>query len=286
MPRLEYRGILARPGPYKYKWGTEVKTWEELKKAFQRTQELKLTLGHPLTPDGRPRLATVEDYLGRVIPVINEEKQVIEGLFRFHDEEWDKIPEHLREKIVNDLPIEISAGFNPGKVINGSMTGMLYDHVALLADGENPICPLGECGINVRLESDSGDSIMTYEQATSTRDEPEEPAQEEKKEEESVVREGTGLITFTQEQFDKLISTLKPPEQPEEEAGAESLEEEKSEPEIEEPVTAKAPEPSLEPERAFPAGKPGKAKSPYLKEDGSVEVPSDIYLGATKRKKT
>lgn len=283
MPRLEYQAILARPGPYKYKWGTEVKTWEELKKAFQRTPELMLTLGHPLTPDGRPRIATMEDYLGRIVAIINEEKQVIEGIVKPHEEEWHKIPKHIQDRLVNDLPTEISAGFHPGRVAGGVMTGMLYNHIALLVDGENPICPLGECGINVRLESDDGEILMRYEQATSTKDEPEEQEKKETATDEQV----TGpLVTFTQEQFDKLISTLKPPEQPEEEAGAESLEEEKSEPEIEEPVTAKAPEPSLEPERAFPAGKPGKAKSPYLKEDGSVEVPSDIYLGATKRKNT
>ena len=163
----------------------------------------------------------------------------------------------------------------------GEQRDILYNHFAVLTQGENPTCPLGTCGINVRLESDNGDTRMTYEQATSTRDEPEE--QEEATDEQVT----EPLVTFTKEQFDKLISTLSPQEQPTEEAEAEPLEEEKSEPEeVEEPVPEPPQEPSLEPERAFPAGKPGKAKSPYLKEDGSVEIPSEIYLGGTKRKTT
>lgn len=284
MPKLEYRGILARPGPYKYKWGTEVKTWEELKKAFQRTPEIMLTLGHPLNSDGTPRFPNKEDFLGRVIPVVNEERQLFEGIFKFHEEEWDKIPDDIRKKIVNDEAIAISAGFPPPRMEDGVQRDILYNHFAVLTKGENPTCPLGECGINVRLESDSGESIMTYEQSTSTRDEPEE--QEKKEETTDGQATGSSVISFTEEQFDKLISTLKPQEQPIADAGAEPLEEEKSEPEeTEEPEKATPQEPSLEPERAFPAGKPGKAKSPYLKEDGSVEIPSEIYLGGTKKQK-
>lgn len=288
MPKLEYNGIIARPGTYRRKNGTTIiKTWEELKKAFSRTHELKLTLGHPITPDKQPRPANVRDFLGRVLPIINEKKQVIEGLFQFYTEPWESIPEHIRNMIVNDQPIEISVGYTSETDTQGVQTGMLHDHVALLTDGENPICPLDQCGINVRLESDDGGHNMTYEEATSTKDEPEEPA----KEKEPVTDEQvTGLVSFTQEQFDRLISTIKPQEQPAVEAEAKPLEgesddlQEKSEPQVEEPVPEPPPEPSLEPERAFPAGKPSKGKSPYLKEDGSVEVPSDIYLGGTKRK--
>ena len=92
MPKLEYRGIIARPGTYQRKQGIVRKTWEELKKAFQKTLELKLTLGHPMTPSKKPRPVESRDYLGRVIPIVNEEKQGIEGLFKIYDEDWDKLP--------------------------------------------------------------------------------------------------------------------------------------------------------------------------------------------------
>lgn len=289
MPRLEYRGILARPRAYTYKNGTEIKSWEELRRAFQRTQELKLTLGHPMTPDHRFRPVNADDYLGRVIPVINEEHQVIEGIFKFHDEEWERVPPHIRNKIVNDEAIEISAGFVAETNEQGVQTGMVYDHIAILADGENPVCPLGECGINVRLESDNGEdiTIMRYEQATSTKDEPEgeanAPEKTEKADEPAAARE-PATVTFTKEQFKELLEAIRPPE-----PSGDVKEDTEEEPDqTEEVETEEAPprEPSLEPERAFPAGSPAsKQKSPYLNDDGSVAIPSDIYLGGTSKKK-
>ena len=280
MPKLSYRGIIARPGTYKRKDGSSVtKTWEELKKAFQKTRELILTLGHPITPDGKPRLANIRDYIGRVLPIINEEKQVIEGDFLPHEEEWDKIPSNIQHMLESDLPLDISTG-QTSRNYEGIEQDALYNHIALLVDGENPICPLGECGINVRVESDDGDEItMTYEQATSTKDEEkDEPVQEEKVTKPEAPPQP---ISFTPEQFETLMSTLKPKEpQPTEDAGAEPAEEEKSPPDkVEEPVEAPTRQPSLVPEKAFPAGSPTPTKSPHLKDDGSVEIPSDTMLG-------
>lgn len=287
MPRLEYEGILARPGPYKYKWGTEIKTFEELKKAFQRKQELTLTLGHPMNPDGTPRIPNKEDYLGRIIPVINEEKQRIDGIFKFHDEEWDKIPPKFQDMLVNDESVAISAGFPPPTMVNGEQQDILYDHYALLVNSENPICPLGECGINVRLESDKGEiEIMRYEQASETKD----PEPEDKDEASETPK------YVTAEDLDRFKDALLDELRPKAEAGAEPVEEdigksddlpEKSEPEpVPEPVKEKPPEPSLEPERAFPAGKvTGRdIKSEYMDDDGTLKIPSEIYLGGTKKK--
>lgn len=281
MPRLEYHGVLARPGTYRRKNGkTITKTWEELKRSFNLTPELNLSLGHPMTPDGKYRSMSVKDYIGRVSKVINEEKQVIEGIFKIYDEGWDKIPSHIQDKLVNDEAIEISAGYmgSPGAL--GKQSLMLHDHIAILAGGESPVCPLDQCGINITLEGEDGDVIMTYEESTSTKDE--EP-KEEVKEQPPVTAQEPKLVTFTPEQFQELISTLKPPvQETTEDAGAEPEPIEEITPEE---VTA-PPEPSLEPERAFPAGKPTKGKSPYLKDSGVIEIPSDIFLGGTKRKTT
>jgi len=273
MPRLKYRAIIARPGIYKRKDGSTItKTWEELKKAFQRTPELPLTLGHPKGPS---RIPTVREYIGRVRTEINELKQVIEGDILPYDEDWDKIPQHIQERLDQDLPTELSTG-QMSRIIDGIERDALYNHVALLVDGEDPICPLGQCGVNIRLESDEGDiDIMTYEQATSTKETEEQPPKEEPQQA-PVER----VYTFTEAQFQELMAAIKPPAP---EAGAKEQEHADIEEAAPEEETAPPPEPTLEPERAFAAGGPEAKKSKYLKEDGSIEIPHDIYLGGTRR---
>ena len=281
MPKLEYYGIIARPGTFKRKDGSSVtKTWEELKKSFQLTQELKLTLGHPLTPDKRSRPTRAADFLGRIIPVINEEKQVIEGRFKFYDEPWGGIPEHIRGKIVNDEAVSISAGYTSRKQ-NGVETDMLHDHIALLVEGESPVCPLDECGINV--ESESGDDeIMTFEQAESTKEAPEEQPTEQPTEEKPQ------LITFTKDQFDQLLERIKPKEPEPVDAGAAP---EEQNPPPEEDETKEEPTPTTEPssgvpEGAFAAGSPEqKRPNPAIQADGSVVIPVDVYHHRGKKKK-
>lgn len=285
MPKYEYRGILARPGAYMYKWGTEIKTYEELKRAFERTPSLMLTLGHPLTPNGKPRIPEERDFIGRVDAVFNDERQVIEGVFKPYDGKyWERIPEHIRQKIVNDEPYGISLGYPQPLIVNGEQTDMLFNHCAVLRDGEDPTCPLGECGINVRLESSTGEIItMRYEQATSTRDEPEPEGKEETAEPPRAVTVAD-LDRFKAD----ILGAVKALVQPTEEAGAQPAEEELPSV-VEEPSPAEAPrpEPTLEPKRAFPAGSATeKNRFPYMKADGSVEVPVDIYMGKTKNKQT
>jgi len=46
---------------------------------------------------------------------------------------------------------------------------MFYTHVAVLRDTDDPKCPLGQCGINVRMESNSMTDYR-YEQATDPTD--------------------------------------------------------------------------------------------------------------------
>jgi hypothetical protein len=275
MPKLRYRGIIARPGTYKRKDGSTVtKTWEELRRAFQRTRELILTLGHPTTTDGKFRLPTTQEYLGRVLPIINEDKKVIEGDFLPHEEEWEKIPPDIRQALEEDLPLDTSTG-QMSRIIDGIERDALYNHVALLVNGESPICPLGECGINVRVESDEGDITMTIEQATSTKDE--EQPEEEVPQAPPATQQN---ITFTPEQFSKLLETLKPQPAESGEEPAKSQPDEETEPAPEPPPK----QPELEPQRAFPAGDvPGEKRPDLLKDDGSVVVPIDVYLGGLER---
>ena len=144
MPKAVRKGVLARPGEYKYEDTVEVQTVEELKASVDRQPSIMLTLGHP---GDNPK---VSDYIGRVDQTWNEEKQVVEGVFSFYDDHWLSIPESIRGKIIGNGPLSISAGISVVEVADGVQKGILYDHVALLRDGENPACPLGECGINVR----------------------------------------------------------------------------------------------------------------------------------------
>ncbi len=285
MPRLEYRGIFARPGWYNYPTGKEYKSFEELKRAAQRQPELMVTLGHPRKPDGTPRLPTVSDYVGRMVQVVNDDRELIEMVFKPHEEHWDKIPEELRERLEADLAVAISGGFTVDKVVNDIQEGLLYNHVGLVRDSEDPLCPLGECGINVRVETSEGEYVlMRYEQTSETKD----PEPEDKDEASETPK------YVTAEDLDRFKDALLDELRPKAEAGAEPVEEvvaensdEKSEPEpVPEPVKESPPEPSLEPERAFPAGKVAgrDIKSEYVDEDGTLKIPSEIYLGATKKK--
>lgn len=164
---IKRRGILARPGEYTYKdRGTEVKTYEELKAAAQRQPILTLTYGHP--KDGVPR---ARDFIGTVQQIPNDEKQRIDGAFWLYDE----TPPDILDKIVNGWPTKISAGFTVDNVEDDVQKGISYTHVAILQDGDDPKCPLGQCGVNVRMESNDD---YRYEQATDPAEEPAEPAPE------------------------------------------------------------------------------------------------------------
>ena len=275
MPKINYHGIVARPGTYKRKDGSTVtKTWAELKASFTLTPELNLSLGHPMTYDKKFSPMAYKDYIGRVHCVINEDKQVIEGIYKIYDEGWDKLPEHIKEKLENDEPLEISAGFMGKTGSSGKLSQTLHDHIALLVEGEAPVCPLGECGINVHLETDDGDEY-TMEQSTSTKDK--EPEKERPTEEPTA--QEPRMVTFTEEQFEKFMSRFEPKvqeTQPVDEAGADPTPEEEKPPEE---VTEKIPEePAKVPEGAFPAGSPDQERpNPAIQPGGSVVVPVDVY---------
>ncbi len=68
MPKAVVKGVLARPGEYKYEDIVEVQTAEELKASVDRQPSIMLTLGHP---GDNPK---VSDYIGRVDQTWNESR--------------------------------------------------------------------------------------------------------------------------------------------------------------------------------------------------------------------
>lgn len=157
------KGIIARPGPYTYKWGIEHKTAEELKRAISMTPTIPITYGHPI--EG---VIKRSDFIGRVKPTWNDEENGVEGEFWPYVEHWYKVPEEIQENIVNGEKWKISAGFNAEEVDDDDIQKDVYmDHVAILRKDENPVCPLDKCGINVRQESQSISRTKIYYEQTS-----------------------------------------------------------------------------------------------------------------------
>lgn len=128
-----------------------------------------MTLGHP--KGGIPRAS---DFIGTVNQKWNDAKQRVDAEFWFYDE----VPDEVRDKIVNGWPTPISAGFTVDTIEDSAQKGMFYTHVAVLRDSDDPKCPLGQCGINVRMESNSMTDQYRYEQATDPSD-PDRPKKTE-----------------------------------------------------------------------------------------------------------
>jgi len=154
---IKRKGIVAAPGIYKYGELSEIKTAEELKDAAERHPFVSLTLGHPI--DGWPM---AKEEIGTLHQKWNEKYNRVDGDFWFHDE---KIPDKLKKKLENNEPIPISAGYLIDSVdTDGTQHGMVWTHMAIL-EGEDPKCPLGTCGINIRMESNPN-RIVRYDQST------------------------------------------------------------------------------------------------------------------------
>jgi len=141
---IKRKGIVAVPGKYTYGDVTEIKTAEELRLAAERQPIIMMTMGHPV--DGVPR---AEDVIGTVSQKWNTDKNCVTGDFWFHDE---KIPDNIKQQLVNNQPVAISGGIMIDDIKDGVQEGIVYTHMAIL-DGEDPKCPLGTCGVNIRMES-------------------------------------------------------------------------------------------------------------------------------------
>ncbi len=137
---IKMKGILAVPGEHTKGEDTYIKPAEELKEAAFRQPILKLTYGH-VQGDPLP-----EQQIGTVSQKWCEKTQQVLGEFWLHEE---KIPEVLRQKIDNGEYIPISADYEADVDEEGNQSGFNYTHVAVI-DGEDPVCPVEECGIHRR----------------------------------------------------------------------------------------------------------------------------------------
>ncbi len=180
---IKMKGVVAVPGAYKYGDVVEVKTAAELKDAAQRNPIIPLTFGH--TVDGLPPTASMQ--IGTLSQKWSEEQQKVLGDFWFYEE---KIPESLRKKIDNGEHLPISAGLLLESVDeDGTQRGISYTHMAIL-EGEDPKCPLGTCGVNVRVESNTNRLVRLEQTAELTI-----PPEAEKKEIEATPIEAEPVTT-------------------------------------------------------------------------------------------
>jgi hypothetical protein len=267
------RGIIARPGPYTYAWGIEHKTAEELKRAIAMTPTIPITLGHPING-----VIKRSDFIGRVKPTWNDEEDAVEGEFWPYREHWHKVPKEIRENIVNGEIWKISASFNAEKVNDDIQKDVYMDHVAILQKGDDPVCPLDKCGINVRQESQSATGTKIYYEQTSeiggegimNDTEPKEETQ--KQEDDQSVQKPDDrdkkieVLTGQVEELTLMMKDLAATNKELSEQKPEATEEEK------EPVTAQTVEvPAPVPETVFPVG---SAADESLKhdEDGNIVI--------------
>ena len=179
---IKRKGVLAVPGDYPVGDITELTTADELKAATERQPSIPLTMGHP--PEclrGEPPLP--EHIIGTVHQKWFTGQNRAIADFMIFDEKTAQVPPKILEKYTHGEPISISPGIwrdiDRNNII---MRNMTYTHVALLNDGEDPRCPLGTCGVNLRLDSlntDGRQREMILWQKTELKEEiPKEPVPE------------------------------------------------------------------------------------------------------------
>lgn len=166
---IKRKGIVAVPGEFSYGDVVEIKDAEELRMAAERQPIIMLTHGHP--PDGVP---SAKDVIGTLHQRWNDEHQRVDGEFWFHEE---KIPDSIREKIANYEPVGISPGFMIDGIDDGVQRGIVYTHLAVL-DEDDPRCPLGQCGVNIRMDS-KGTRQVRFDQRTHLDSPPPDPKPQE-----------------------------------------------------------------------------------------------------------
>lgn len=154
---LKRKGILAVPGPYMFGDNQELTIAEELKAAAERQPTIPLTMGHP------PECLKGHDPLPEhIIGLVHQkwfggQNRAIAD-FMIHEEKAGQVTPDVLEKYKNGKPVGISPGiWRDIDRKDNIMRNMSYTHVALLNDTEDPRCPLGTCGVNLRLDSLSTD---------------------------------------------------------------------------------------------------------------------------------
>jgi hypothetical protein len=257
--------VIARPG-YNEKYKKDV-TWEELKRTFLLYKRI------PMIVAGGDHYGTIDpnNAIGFVEAKIDEDAQTIRGDDPvFYNEKFDTIPAELQRKLAHKEFIHASLGYEPYDNIRK------LDHIAIGVD--SPVFP----DIGFHAESN-----FHYEETEGMNKE------EEKEEVAETHSEPQKVITFSKEQFDELISTLRPPPPSEtpsidgldpkgqdlSDGGSDAIggEQETVEPPEEEP-TAPQPKPKVEPERIFSkdTGTEASDDGLFVKESGSRKVYSRV----------
>ena len=203
---VKRRIVVATSLPYPD--GT-VRPPEELEAAVKRRRHVPLTLGHPPRyADGRPMPIPEDILLGDVEYSYDKERKIQVGNTTFFDEYIGRLPEHIRSKVINLDPFDISQGFEHEWKEENTLSNIMPHHLAVLVD-EKPLCPLTMCGVNARMESGTN---YRYEQRAETTEEGITMTEQEDKSDVDKLRDEFA------ERFDKLetlfIEKQTPPKEP------------------------------------------------------------------------
>jgi len=231
-----------------------VRPAEELQAAVRRISTVPLTLGHP----PMDRLGIPPDQLlGKVDYQYNAEGQRMYGKVSYYNEYFDRLPKELQKRVANhqDMPLSPGFGFEWGDEPQ-TITNMVPHHLAVLTD-EKPLCPLNKCGVNVRMESNSG---FRMEQRTDAKDlDAKEGSPKEEKTEIQMLRDELAELK------DLLRESLVPKEEPVVvEREAEKTQAEIAPQKEPEPVRAPAPEPARETPASAPEPQDEFERDPIL----------------------
>ena len=242
---VKREGIVARPGVHRRRDGSEeVVTKEELQRAIRFQNRIPLIVG----PHPAGGYASPTDFVGTVTPYWDDAHNLLAGKFWFFDEEWERIPEEIRKRILSGELVKLSAGYEVGKVENGHQVGRKWDHLALGVD--NPMHP--DVGVNVRVEEEFPENFRTEQEAEIGS----EKKAEQRPPEKAPVQQ---TMTFTKEQFDQLLAAIRPYPQPQAPHPAEEKLE-RAVAVVEQPKQAETvvvptppqPKPQVEPARTIP----------------------------------
>jgi hypothetical protein len=177
---------------------------EELEAAVKRRRHIPLTLGHPPSINGVPGPIPEHLILGDVELQYDATGGRQLATTTFFDEYIERLPEHIRAKVVNDLPFPISQGFEHSWRDEHTLIDIVPHHMAVLLD-ERPLCPLDTCGVNVRQETGLS---YRYEQRAEATEEALDMSEQPKPDPIEGLRKE---IADLKELF---IESLKPKEQP------------------------------------------------------------------------
>lgn len=237
-------GVIARPGTYR----DEVVTAEMLKRYIQYHDSIPLIVG----PHPKGGFATPDEYIGKVIPKWNEQRQVLEGSFWFFDEGWHRVPDEVKRKLAAKQEIPLSVGYETETDDHNVQRWRKWDHIALGV--KNPA--IEGVGVNFRAEEDYPERFRTEEAEIMA--EKEEPA--EARPEQTVTMTKAELQTLIDEAVTKAVAA-----RPEvtEEAEPETTTETETAPEAEEETR-----PDPVPEVVLPASAPSKKKDDGIEKVG------------------